>query len=116
MAKDPIWTRNLSEVLGYQTQTIQKKSERTGNLYTTEIIPKLEVVAVGEPEEVEKEGVKHYRYSVYDMKKGLEYKVSCPNFVKIGGVKQVLLTKLTGGALSNGRGWYKADRIELVKK
>mgnify|MGYP003426712533 CR=1 FL=1 len=116
MAKSPIWTRTLSEVLGYTTQTVQKKSERTGNLYTTEVIPRLEVVAVGEPEEVEKEGVKHYRYSVYDMSKGLEYKVTCPNFVKIGGVKQVVLTGLTGGALSSGRGWYKADSVQVAKR
>lgn len=116
MAKTPVWTRNLGEVLGYKTQTVQKKSERTGNLYTTEVIPRLEVVAVGEPETVEKDGVKHFRYSVYDMAKGLEYKVSCPSLLKIGGVKQVVLTNLTGGALSNGRGWYKADRIEFIKK
>lgn len=116
MAKEPIWTKSLGEVLGYQTQTVQKKSERTGNLYTTEVIPRLEVVAVGEPETVEKDGVKHFRYSVYDMAKGLEYKVSCPNLVKIGGVKQVILTGLTGGALSSGRGWYKADSVQVAAK
>lgn len=116
MAKTPVWTRTIGEVLGYKTQTVQKKSERTGNLYTTEVIPRLEVVAIGEPETVEKDGVKHFRYSVYDMAKGLEYKVSCPNLLQINGVKQVILTNLIGGALSSGRGWYKAEAIALAPR
>lgn len=117
MAQTPIWTRNLSEVLGYQTQKVTRKSDRTGNSYQTDVIPRIELVCMGAPEEVTKEdGRKAYRYSVFDMKKNLEYKVSCPNALQISGVKQVILTNLTGGALSSGRGWYKADSISFAVK
>lgn len=115
MAKSPMWLRSLSEVLGYQTQTVVKKSARTGNSYNADVIPRLELVCMGEPEKIEKDGATSYRYSLFDMKKNLEYKATCPNLIKIGGVKSVVLVNLTGGALSSGRGWYKADRIELKK-
>ena len=108
--------RSLSEVLGYQTTKLTKKSMRTGNAYEVDVIPQLELVAMGEPEKIEKDGKTSYRYSVFDMKKDLEYQVTCPNFLNISGVKQVILQNLTGGALSSGRGWYKADSIQLVKK
>lgn len=119
MAKNPTWVRSLSEVLGYQTTKITRKSARTGNPYEVDVIPRLEVVVMGAPEEqVKDDGRKTYRYSIFDMAKNLEYKVSCPQFLKISGLKQVILTNLTGGALSNGRGWYKADAIAFanVKK
>lgn len=117
MAQTPIWTRKLMEVLGYPTQTVTRKSERTGNTYQTDVIPSVELVCMGAPEEVTKDdGRKSYRYSVFDMKKNLEYKVSCPNALQISGVKQVILTNLTGGALSSGRGWYKADSIALAPR
>ena len=117
MAKNPVWTRKLSEVLGYQTQVVTRKSERTGNTYETEVIPRLELVCMGAPEEILKDdGSKNYRYSVFDMSKNLEYKVSCPQFLKINGIKQVIFVNLSGGALSNGYGWYKADSIQLVAK
>lgn len=117
MAQTPVWTRKLSEVLGYQTQVVTRKSEKTGNSYQTDVIPRLEVVCMGAPEEILKDdGRKTYRYSVFDMAKNLEYRVSCPNLLKINGVKQVILVNLTGGALSNGHGWYKADSIQLAVK
>lgn len=114
MAKNPNWLRSLSEVLGYQTQVLTKKSDRTGNAYQVDVIPTLEVIAMGEPEKVEKDGKISYRYSVFDMKKDLQYQVTCPNMLKITGVKQVILRNLYGGALSSGRGWYKADSIAFV--
>lgn len=119
MAKNPSWVRSLSEVLGYQTTTINRKSERTGNIYQVDVIPRLEAVAMGAPEEqIRDDGRKTYRYSIFDMSKNLEYKVSCPQFLKISGLKQVILVNLCGGALQNGRGWYKADSIAFanVKK
>lgn len=117
MAKTPVWTRKLSEVLGYQTQVVTRKSEKTGNSYQTDVIPHLEVVCMGAPEEILKDdGRKVYRYSVFDMTKNLEYRVSCPNLIKINGVKQVVLNNLTGGALTSGRGWYKADSIQFAVK
>lgn len=114
MAKTPLWNRSLSEVLGYQTTQLTKKSERTGNAYQIDAIPSLEVIAMGEPEKVERDGKISYRYSVFDMKKDLEYQVTCPNMLKITGVKQVILRNLYGGALSSGRGWYKADSIQFA--
>lgn len=119
MAKTPLWTKKLSEVLGYQTTQITRKSERTGNTYQVDVIPRLELVSMGEAEEVVKEdGQKSYRYSVFDMKKDLQYQVTCPNLIKVNGVKQVVFVNLTGGALNNGRGWYKADSVAFanVKK
>lgn len=119
MAKNPTWVKSLSEVLGYQTTKITRKSARTGNQYEVDVIPKLEVVGMGAPEEVLRDdGRKVYRYSIFDMSKNLEYKVTCPNLLKINGLKQVILTNLCGGALQNGRGWYKADAIAFanVKK
>lgn len=117
MAKTPIWTRNLSEVLGYQTKKITKKSAKTGNAYETDAIPRLELISMGEPQEtIRDDGSKSYRYSVFDMKHDLEFNVSCPNKLNITGVKQVILTNLVGGALSNGHGWYKADSIALAVK
>ena len=117
MAKNPSWNKSLSEVLGYQTQKVTRKSARTGNAYEVDVIPRLELIDMGEPEAITKDdGSKTYRYSVFDMSKNLEYQVSCTQYLKIAGVKQVILTNLTGGALNNGRGWYKADSIQLVKK
>ena len=115
MAKTPMWTRTLSEVLGYQTIKLTRKSERTGNTYEVDAIPSIEVITMGSPEEVLKEdGRRSYRYSVFDMKKDLEYQVTCPNLLKVSGVKQVILKNLVGGALNSGRGWYKADSIQLA--
>ena len=114
MAKTPTWIKPLSEVLGYQTTQITKKSARTGNTYQVDTIPTIEVVAMGAAEKIEKDGKVSYRYSIFDMKKNLEYKVSCPQFLKISGLKQVILQNLTGGALQNGRGWYKAASIQFA--
>lgn len=117
MAKVPNWNRKLSEVLGYQTQTVVKKSEKTGNTYNAEVIPRIELVCMGAPEEVvKKDAPTAYRYTMFDMKKNLTYSVKCPNLLQISGAKQVILTNLTGGALSNGRGWYKADSIALAPR
>lgn len=119
MAKNPTWNKSLSEVLGYQTQKVTRKSPRTGNAYEVDVIPRIELVAMGEPETITKDdGSKTYRYSVFDMSKNLEYQVSCKQYLKIAGVKQVIFENLSGGALSNGRGWYKADSIQFanVKK
>lgn len=116
MAKTPIWTKSLAEVLGYQTQKLMKKSARTGNTYEVDVIPRIELLCMGEPEVVEKDNQKTYRYSVFDMKKNLEYKVSCQQYLKIAGVKQVIFGNLYGGSLSSGRGWYKADSIQLAVK
>lgn len=118
MAKTPIWTKSLEEVLGHQTKKVTRKSPRTGNTYETDVIPSVELVTMGAPEETLKDGQKVYRYSVFDMKKDLQYQVTCPNLIKVNGVKQVVFVNLTGGALNNGRGWYKADSVAFanVKK
>ena len=112
--KEPQWTRTLSEVLGYQTQTITKKSLKTGNTYQTEAISQLELVVTGDPEKIERDNRVSYRYSDIDMKKNMGYKITSKNFVKICGMKHCILTKNVGGALSNGKGWYKADSVALA--
>ena len=112
--KEPQWTRTLSEVLGYQTQTITKKSLKTGNTYQTEAISQLELVVTGDPETINRDSHTSYRYSVFDVKKNLGYKITCPQYVKIGGMKQCIFTNIIGGALSNGKGWYKADSVALA--
>ena len=111
-----MWNRNLSEVLLHDTTSIVKKSPRTGNSYSADVIPSIELVSVGAPEPVDKNGSTVYRYSVFDMAKDLEYQVTCPNFLKISGVKQLIFKNLTGGALPSGRGWYKADSVQLAKR
>lgn len=112
--QEPQWTRTLSQVLGYQTQTITKKSEKSGNSYETEAIPRIELIVTGDPEKIERDNRVTYRYSVFDMKKNLGYKITCPNYIKIVGVKQCIFVNLIGGALSNGKGWYKADSVTLA--
>lgn len=112
--QEPIWTRKLSEVLGYSTQIITKKSRKTGNSYETEAIPRIELIVTGDPEQITKDNKKAFRYSVFDMKNNLGYKITCPNYIKVNGVKQCIFTNLVGGALSNGKGWYKADSVALV--
>ena len=114
MAKTPTWIKQLSEVLGYQTTQITKKSARTGNTQQVDTNPTIEVVAMGEPEKIEKDGKVSYRYSIFDMKKNFEYKVSCPQVLKITGLKQVIQQNLTVGALQNGLGWYKANSIQFA--
>lgn len=112
--QEPQWTRTLSQVLGYQTQVITKKSEKSGNSYETEAIPRIELIVTGDPEKIERDNRVTYRYSVFDMKKNLGYKITCPNYIKIVGVKQCIFVNLIGGALSNGKGWYKADSVALA--
>ena len=116
MAKIPTWNRTLSEVLNHPTKQIVKKSMRTGNTYTTDAIEQLELVCMGSPEGIDKDGQKSYRYSVYDMANDLEYSINCPNLVKVTGVKQLIFRNVVGGALSSGRGWYKADKVQLTAK
>lgn len=116
MAKTPMWTKSLEEVLCHQTQKVTRKSLRTGNTYETDVIPSVELVTMGAPEETLKDGQKVYRYSVFDMAKNLEYQVTCPTFLKISGVRQVVFKNLCGGALPSGRGWYKADSASLAVK
>lgn len=112
--QEPIWTRKLSEVLGYQTQIITKKSQKTGNSYEVEAIPRIELVVTGDPETINRDSHTSYRYAVFDVKKNLGYRITCPQYVKIGGMKQCIFTNLVGGALSSGKGWYKADSITLA--
>lgn len=115
MAKIPNWNRTLSEVLGHPTTTIVRKSERTGNAYNAEVIPELELVSMGTPQTVDKNGTTAYRYSVFDLKQDLEYSITCPNLIQVNGVKQLVFNNLTGGALSSGKGWYKADSVRLAQ-
>lgn len=71
MAK-PIWTPTLKQVLKHDTEEVNLVSERTGNEYVAEIIPRLKVVSTGSVDEVNDD---KYRYAVVDTRHGLEYEI-----------------------------------------
>lgn len=114
MAQAANYLRTTDEVFGVPTVNIKKKSKKTGNDYSVDAISSLEVVCTGDPEKIERNGEVSYKYSVFYMKKNLTFEVNCPNAIKIGGVKQVILTNLFGGPVPNSsKAWFKADRISF---
>ncbi len=44
---NPSWKRTLEEVLKHKTQATIMSSEKTGNKYTVDVIPVLQVVSTG---------------------------------------------------------------------
>lgn len=107
------WNRTLGEVLNQETQLIELVSEKTGNSYTTEVVPTLNVYSIGSVEELD--GSK-YRYPVVDPSNELEYsiKVSKKVDVKFGTILQ--FKNVRGGATTNGVGWYAADSVAVVQR
>lgn len=110
------YVKSTAEAFGYKTVEKEYKSPRTGNAYTTQVIPRLEAVCLGEPTKTEKNGKITYKYEVYLMSKNLGFEVSCPNLVQISGMKKVILENVQGGPIpgSSTAVWVKSDRISLV--
>lgn len=106
------WNRTLEEVLKHKTQPKVMVSEKTGNEYTTDVIPILNVVSIGSIEKVDNK----YRYSIVDTKNDLEYAIKAPNEVgvKFGTILQ--FKNVRGGVTTNGTGWYAADSVEEVQR
>lgn len=107
----PKWTKSLSEVTLQKTVVREYISERTGNAYTTDIIPVFGVVSTGSVEQKEN----GYKYSVVDTKNGLEYDITAPNQVDVRFGTILKFLNVRGGSLNSGLGWYKADSVEKVK-
>jgi hypothetical protein len=59
------WNRSLEEVLKQKTQPKVMVSEKTGNEYTADVVPILNVVSIGSIEEIDGK----FKYSIVDTKK-----------------------------------------------
>lgn len=108
----PNWSRTLSEVLKHKTESVIMVSEKTGNEYTTEIIPILNVVSIGSIEEVDGK----FKYSIVDTNNDLDYVIKVPNKVdvKFGTILQ--FKNVRGGSLTNGNGWFAAESVSVVPR
>ncbi|MGG5342409.1 hypothetical protein [Enterococcus sp. AZ192] len=109
----PSWNKKLSEVLGYQTQEITKVSPRTGNEYTTDAIPTLNISSTGIVSPLD-DG--YFRYSVVDIQKQLEYEIKVKNKIDVQLGTPLSFKNVVGGSLDNGRSWYSADSVEVLKR
>lgn len=107
----PIWNRTLSEVLQQNTEIRTITSPRTGKEYQAETVLSLEVVSTGSVEEVDGQ----FSYPIVDTIHQLEYTIKAPKRVDVVFGSQLVFTNVTGGALNNGRGWYKAEDVRVVK-
>lgn len=108
----PKWTKKLSEVTLQKTVVKEYLSEKTGNKYSTDVIPAFRLVSTGSIEEKEN----GYKYAVVDAVNGLEYEVTVPEKIEVKFGMVVEFSNFRGGALSNGVGWYKADKIREVQR
>ena len=106
------WNRTLEEVLKHKTQPKIMVSEKTGNKYTTDVIPVLNVVSIGSIEEIDGK----FKYSIVDTGNDLEYTIKTSNKVdvKFGTILQ--FKNVRGGSTSNGIGWYAADSVAVVQR
>ncbi len=106
------WIKTLEEVLKQKTQPKVMVSEKTGNEYTTDVVPSLNVLSIGSFEEV----AGKFKYSVVDTNNDLEYTIKVPNKVdvKFGTILQ--FKNVRGGATNNGVGWYAADSVSVVQR
>lgn len=115
MAK-PLWTPTLAQVLKRQTKQIKRISPKTGNEYTADVIEQAVFILAGTPEV----GEGFVKYPIADTAHGLEYSIKVESSTPLQDVKfaqQLVFKNITGGALSNGNGWYKAEGVEkYVKK
>ncbi|HEL2401609.1 TPA: hypothetical protein TZS69_000555 [Streptococcus suis] len=107
------WNKTLSEVLKQETKQLELVSSRTGNSYTTDIVPELTVVSTGS---VEKTSDGLFKYSIVDVAHNLEYAIKTPSQVKVSFGLHLRFFNVRGGATSNGTGWYSADAVEIVEK
>lgn len=106
------WNRSLEEVLKQKTQSKVMVSEKTGNEYTADVVPILNVVSIGSIEEIDGK----FKYSIVDTNNDLEYTIKTSNKVdvKFGTILQ--FKNVRGGATTNGVGWYAADSVAVVQR
>lgn len=107
----PSWNKTLAEVLQQETVTKTFISKSTGKEYESETVEELEVVSTGSVEESKGQ----YNYSVVDTEHQLEYTIKAPNFVEVAFGDILVFRDVVGGALNNGRGWYKAEKVVDAK-
>jgi len=108
----PNWKPKLATVLKHETIEVEKYSEKTGNNYKTDVIPRLQVLSVGSVEALENG---NYRYSIADSNTGLEYEIQAPEKVVVRFGMVLEFTNVCGGETARG-GWYKADRVVEVQR
>ncbi|HEM5423327.1 TPA: hypothetical protein U1582_000561 [Streptococcus suis] len=106
------WNRTLEEVLKHKTQPKLMVSERTGNEYTTDVIPILTVVSIGSIEEMDGK----FKYSIVDTSNDLEYAIKTSNKVEVKFGTILQFKDVRGGATQNGIGWYAADSVAVVQR
>lgn len=106
------WNRSLSEVTKQQTQPKLMISEKTGNEYTTDVIPVLNVLSIGSIEEVDGK----FKYPIVDTKNDLEYSIKVPNKVDVKFGTLLQFKNVRGGTTDNGVGWYAADSVTVVQR
>ncbi|MBK0348065.1 hypothetical protein JDW15_05325 [Aerococcaceae bacterium zg-ZJ1578] len=106
------WNRTLSEVLKQKTQAMIMVSEKSGNEYTTDVVPILKVVSIGSVEEVDGK----FKYSIVDTDNDLEYAIKVANRVEVKFGTILQFKNVRGGATSNGTGWFAADSVAVVQR
>ncbi|HEL2054909.1 TPA: hypothetical protein TY413_000197 [Streptococcus suis] len=106
------WNRTLEEVLKHKAQTTVMVSEKTGNEYTTDVIPVLTVVSIGSIEEIDGK----FKYSIVDTGNDLEYVIKTSNKVEVKFGTILQFKNVRGGATQNGIGWYAADSVAVVQR
>lgn len=108
----PTWKRTLGEVLKHKTQATTMSSEKTGNKYTVDVIPDLQVVSTGSV--VNFDG--KFKYSIVDTKNNLEYSIKTTNAVDVKFGTILHFRNVRGGTTSGEHGWYAADSVTVVEK
>lgn len=113
MAK-PNWTPTLAQVLKRPTTKLNRISKKTQNEYQAEVIEHAVFILAGTPDIADG----FVKYPIADTKTGLEYtiKVQASVLDDINFGQQLVFKNITGGALQNGSGWYKADNVEKYVK
>ncbi|HEM4291160.1 hypothetical protein [Streptococcus suis] len=106
------WNRTLEEVLKHKAQPKLMVSEKTGNEYTTDVIPVLTVVSIGSIEEIDGK----FKYSIVDTGNDLEYVIKTSNKVEVKFGTILQFKNVRGGATQNGIGWYAADSVAVVQR
>lgn len=111
--------KTLAEATGQKTYPITLKSQRTGNQYSTQAFD-AELVALGQPEKVEKileDGTKVtvYNYEIFDAPNDLGYRIQAPVKVATSAYTKLIFRQVTGGSTGNGY-WMKAKSVEVPKK
>lgn len=109
---NPTWKRTLEEVLKHKTQATIMSSEKTGNKYTVDVIPVLQVVSTGSVANVDGK----FKYSIVDTKNNLEYTIKTTNAVDVKFGTILHFRNVRSGTTSGEHGWYAADSVTVVEK